>query len=369
MTVRIIGMIGVSPPQAATVHVIAGGISREWIATTARAHEDAGFDEVLVGYHSSSADGFSVATYAGCHTERLSYLVAHRPGRLLPALAARKIATIDQLLQGRISLHVIIGASDADQAQEGDFSMKAERYARGGEYLDVIRRIWTSPDPVDFEGRFYRVTGAYSEIKPYQQPYPTLLFGGSSPEALDMGAQFCDTFAMFGEPLKETGERVDDFRRRCQAHGRDAKFNVSFRPIIADTEGAAWDKAHRILADLEGRPVPKAETAAASLSNRRLAEVASRGDIHDERLWTPIAAATGGQGNTTCLVGTPQQVADAILKYYELGVSSFLLRGFEPQKDVPEYGRELIPAIRAGAVEIDRRRAARVAQPAELTGR
>ena len=45
-------------------------------------------------------------------------------------------------------------------------------------------------------------------------------------------------------------------------------------------------------------------------------EIASRGEVHDERLWMPIAEATGARGNTTCLVGTPEQVADAMLEYY-----------------------------------------------------
>jgi alkanesulfonate monooxygenase len=353
MSVRIIGMIGVSPPREATVHIIAGGVSPDWIVQTARDHEAAGYDEVLVGYHSSSADGFAVANYAGCHTERLSYLIAHRPGRVLPSLAARKIATLDQLLKGRLSMHIIIGGSDADQASEGDFSDKAERYERGAEYLDLIRQLWAADKPIDFDGRFYRIKGGYTDIKPWQKPFPRLLFGGSSEGALDMGAKFCDTFAMFGEPLKETAERVADYRARCAVHGRSANFNISFRPIIAPTEGQAWDKARRILADIQGKPVAKSETASSSLSNLRLVDVASRGEIQDERLWTPIAAATGGQGNTTCLVGTPEQVAKALLKYRELGVDSFLLRGFEPATDVAEYGRELIPRVRAGAAEMD----------------
>ena len=81
-------------------------------------------------------------------------------------------------------------------------------------------------------------------------------------------------------------------------------------------------------------------------------------DIHDERLWMPIARATGALGNTSCLVGTPEQVAAAILKYYRLGVDSFLIRGFDPFNDTVEFGRELIPRIKAGAIEIDGLRAA-----------
>jgi len=355
MPVRVLGMIGVAPPKEQTVHVIAGELSRDWIVRSAREHEAADFDEVLIGYHSASAEGFSVAMYAGCHTERLSFLVAHRPGRILPALAARKIATVDQLLQGRLSLHVIIGGNNEEQYEEGDFSSKEERYLRGAEYLDVMRRCWTAAEPVDFEGSYYRVQGARSSVKPYQKPYPTLLFGGSSEGALDMGARHCDVFAMFGEPLKETADRIADFRKRCQPHGRTPGFNVSFRPIVAETEGKAWDKAKYFLEQTKGTThIPNPEYVAGSLSNVRLAELAAKGEIHDERLWMPIAAATGGYGNTTCLVGTAEQVAEAMLKYYDLGVHSFLIRGFEVRKDVAEYGRELIPRLRQGALERDR---------------
>jgi alkanesulfonate monooxygenase len=80
--------------------------------------------------------------------------------------------------------------------------------------------------------------------------------------------------------------------------------------------------------------------------------------VHDERLWTPIAEATGGRGNTTCLVGTPEQVAEAMLRYYDLGVDSFLIRGFDPVADARDYGQELIPRLRAGAAARDRRSAA-----------
>ena len=81
-------------------------------------------------------------------------------------------------------------------------------------------------------------------------------------------------------------------------------------------------------------------------------------DVHDERLWMPIARVTGALGNTSCLVGTAEQVAEAILKYYVLGVDSFLIGGFDPFNDTVEFGRELIPRIKAGAIEIDRERAA-----------
>ena len=70
-------------------------------------------------------------------------------------------------------------------------------------------------------------------------------------------------------------------------------------------------------------------------AGKRLMGFALESDIHDERLWMPIAKATGALGNTSCLVGTPEQVAESILKYYRLGIGSFLIRGFDPMNDAP----------------------------------
>ncbi|MNY02635.1 alkanesulfonate monooxygenase [compost metagenome] len=74
----------------------------------------------------------------------------------------------------------------------------------------------------------------------------------------------------------------------------------------------------------------------------------------DQRLWTAIARETGGRSNSTGLVGTPEQVAEALLAYYDIGVTTFLIRGFDPLEDAIDYGRELIPRVRE---EVARREA------------
>ncbi|WP_226889807.1 LLM class flavin-dependent oxidoreductase [Nostoc sp. MG11] len=45
------------------------------------------------------------------------------------------------------------------------------------------------------------------------------------------------------------------------------------------------------------------------------------------------AAATGAYGNTTALVGTPEQVAESLFDYYDAGVTTLLIRGFDPVED------------------------------------
>ena len=362
MPARIIGMIGVAPPSnAATLHVIEGGLSGGYVTEFARAHDEAGFDLALVGYSSSSAEGFLVALHAAAHTQRLGYLVAHRPGFVAPTLMARKIATFDHLTGGRLAVHIITGKTDEEQQGDGDFSPKAERYLRAAEYLELIKLAWSSERPFDFSGKFYSVKGAHSDVRPSQKPHPLIFFGGASPGALAMGARLCDVYAIYAEPLAAMRERIAQVRAQAATFGRKIRFNVSVRPIIAASEGAAWDKANRILAAMNGKKGwSRQEEAEGPVDNagKRLMDFAMEADVYDERLWMPIARATGALGNTSCLVGTPQQVADAILEYYRLGVDSFLIRGFDPFNDTVEFGRELIPRIKAGAIEIDGLKAA-----------
>src|ERR1700757_163871 len=197
MPVKIIGMIGVTPPSSnASLHVIEGGLSPSYLTEFARAHDRAGFDMVLVGYSSSSAEGFLVALYAAMRTERLGYLIAHRPGFVAPTLLARKIATFDHLTGGRLALHIITGKTDDEQEGDGDFTPKAERYRRAAEYLELMKLTWTSERPFDFAGTFYRVKGARSDVRPLQKPHPVLFFGGASDGALAMGAKLCDVYAL-----------------------------------------------------------------------------------------------------------------------------------------------------------------------------
>jgi len=99
-----------------------------------------------------------------------------------------------------------------------------------------------------------------------------------------------------------------------------------------------------------------------NVGSQRLLAAAAKGVRLDKRLWTAVAEETGARGNSTALVGTPEQVADALLDYYELGVTTFLIRGFDPLDDAREYGRELIPLTRKLVAERIRRSASAAAE-------
>jgi alkanesulfonate monooxygenase len=224
-----------------------------------------------------------------------------------------------------------------------------------------MRRVWTEARPFDHAGEFYRVVKAYSDVKPVQQPHVPLYFGGASEAAHRIGVRHCDVYMLWGEPLAAIRERIASVRAAAAGVGREPgapRFSVSLRPIIASTEAQAWAKARAILELVRAKQGDRTLPLPEAVGARRLVDFAQQAEVHDKRLWTPIAAAVGGAGNTTALVGTPEQVAESLLDYYDLGVTTLLIRGFDPLHDAADYGRELIPLVRAEVARRDRDRPA-----------
>jgi alkanesulfonate monooxygenase len=332
-------------------------LDRDYVRRFARAHEDAGFDRILVALGSSSPDPNQVAAYAAAHTERLGLLIAHRPGFIAPTVAGRLFATLDQFTRGRVAVHIITGGHDAEQRRDGDYLSKDDRYARTDEYLDILKQTWTADEPFGYDGHHYRVADSVSAVKPVRKPRIPLFFGGSSPAAYRVGGKHADTYALWGEPLAETAEQIASVRAAARAAGRTdvPGISVSFRPILAATDELAWERAARILdAIIAGRGdgalqrgwrLPGAGQPA-NVGSQRLLAVADRQDRHDRALWTATAKASGAGGNSTALVGSPETVARALLDYVDIGVTTILIRGYDPLEDAVDYGRHLLPLVR-----------------------
>jgi alkanesulfonate monooxygenase len=333
---------------------------KEYITRFVRAHEAAGFDTGLVGYGATSPDGFAIASHALHVTEKFRVLIAHRPGFAQPTLVARQLATLDNLTGGgRVAMHFITGGDEADQRRDGDFVPHDDRYRRTAEYMGVIRRTLTADEPFDHEGEFYRFEGAYSTVKPATEAGIPLYFVGASGPALEAGAKNADTYMLWGEPLAGIAERIAQIREVSAQYRRSPRFSISLRPILGQTEDEAWARAQEIgdrtQERVNGRDfsAPGVRRNQSSVGAARLRAFAAEGDVLDERLWMRVARLTGSGGNSTALVGTAEQVADALLKYIQLGISTVLIRGFDPLGDAIDYGKELIPRLREATRDFD----------------
>lgn len=343
---------------------------KEYTLKLARAHEDHGWDRVLFAYGSGSPDPAPAAAFIASRLEKLQILLAHRPNVSYPTFAAKTFATLDQISDGRLTVHFITGGNDHEQRREGDNLTKDQRYSRTREYIDVVKKIWTTHEPFDHEGEHYRFHDFVSDVFPAQQPRPNVSFGGSSPAAFAAGGAEADIYCLWGEPLERTAEQIDTVKAAAAAAGRTdvPRIQVAFRPIIAPTEELAWEKAHRTVAAIRTRRESGAWThrrtsdSPENTGSQRLIAIAEAGERYDRALWTPTAAATGGAGNSNALVGTPETVAQALLDYYDLGVDILSARGYDLLGDAIDFGRYVIPIVREEVAKRDGERAARGSQ-------
>ncbi|MGW4650087.1 LLM class flavin-dependent oxidoreductase [Kitasatospora sp. NPDC004289] len=347
-----------------------GAFDRDYTLRLARAHEEHGWDRVLFAYGSGSPDPAPAAAYIASELDTLQILLAHRPNVSYPTFAAKTFATLDQISDGRLTVHFITGGTDQDQRREGDFVTKDQRYDRTREYIALVKKIWTSTSRFDHHGEYYRFEDFVADVFPVQQPRPQVSFGGSSDAAYAAGAAEADIFCLWGEPLARTAEQIERVKQAAKEAGRTdvPRIQVAFRPIIAPTEELAWEKAHRTVDRIRARvsesgllPRPKGaegEWAPENTGSQRLLEIAAAGERYDRALWTPTAAATGGAGNSNALVGTPETVAQALLDYYDLGVEILSARGYDLLDDAVDFGRYVIPIVREEVAKRDAAKAA-----------
>jgi alkanesulfonate monooxygenase len=361
MPVEFLGIGGTH--DGSETHPRSGGVfDKEYTLRLARAHEDFGWDRVLFAYGSGSPDPAQAAAYVATKLEKLQILLAHRPNVSYPTYAAKTFASLDQISDGRLTVHFITGGNDHEQQREGDFLTKDERYSRTREYIQIVKRAWTSDKPFDHDGEHYKFADFVADIRPVQQPRPDVSFGGSSPAAYAAGGAEADIYCLWGEPLAQTAEQIESVRAAANAAGRAdvPRIQVAFRPIIAPTEELAWEKAYRTVDTIKERTAGGVQlTRRHSLTNpqnagsQRLLSVAAQGERFDRALWTPTAAATGGAGNSTALVGTPETVAAALLDYYDLGVDILSARGYDMLGDTIDFGRYVIPIVREEVAKRD----------------
>ncbi|MEV4556021.1 LLM class flavin-dependent oxidoreductase [Kitasatospora sp. NPDC049285] len=373
MPVEFLGIAATGDGSETTPRTTAA-FDRDYTLRLARAHEDHGWDRVLFAYAAGSPEPAAAAAFLAAKLDRLQILLAHRPNVSYPTFAAKTFATLDQISGGRLTVHFITGGNDHEQQREGDFVPKDRRYDRTREYIGIVKRAWTSREPFDHEGEFYRFNDFVSDVFPLQQPRPGVSFGGSSPAAYAAGGAEADVYCLWGEPLARTAEQIELVKAAARAAGRTEppRIQVAFRPIIAPTAELAWEKAHRTVAAIRARRAaagPDRRRAGGAgpenTGSQRLLEIAEAGERYDRALWTPTAAATGGAGNSNALVGTPETVAQALLDYYDLGVDILSARGYDHVGDAIDFGRYVIPIVRE---EVAKRDAAKAADSVATDG-
>jgi alkanesulfonate monooxygenase len=345
--------VGVAGPRAAEPGRpgAAGGAERTpdiaYMGQIARSAEQLGFTAALTPTSSWCEDAWIMTAGLTQVTERFKFLVAFRPGLLSPTLAAQMAATYQRISRGRLLLNVVTGGDDAEQQRFGDHEGKDARYRRAGEFLHVVRALWTG-NPVDFSGEFFRLRDARIIPAPV---WPDIYLGGSSDPALEVAARYADVYLTWGEPPAAVAEKLDRVRERAKAAGRELRFGIRLHVIARDRSDDAWAQAQRLLDGLDPADIGRAraiQAASQSEGQRRMAALHGGRTDHLEvspNLWAGVGLVRGGAG--TALVGSHEEVADRIAEYHELGIDEFILSGYPHLEEAYHVGEGVMPVLRA----------------------
>ncbi len=277
-------------------------------------------------------------------TKQINLLAAIRCGEVHPPMLARALATLDHMLEGRLTVNII--SSDLPGTQ----LPSAERYARSREVIEILKQAWTQ-DRIDFKGKYYTLDLPTSPVKPYQQNGgPLLYFGGYSPDGVDLCAEHCDVYLMWPETEEKLKGLMDNMTEKAAAYDRTVQFGLRVHVIVRETEEEARAYADGLLAKLDltlGEDIRNRAQDAASLGvarQSRLREEADEKYYVEPNLWTGIGLARSGCG--AAIVGNPDQVVAKLERYMEMGIRSFILSGYPHQQECALFAKHVLPRIK-----------------------
>jgi alkanesulfonate monooxygenase len=331
-------------------------VNAEYVTQVAVAADTLGYEGVLLPTGRSCEDPWVVAASLINATKNLKFLVALRPGLVAPSVAARMAATFDRLSKGRLLVNLVTGGDLPELEGDGLFLNHEERYEASAEFIKIWREVITrSHDaaPYDYSGKHLSVKGAKLLYPSVQRPYPPVWFGGSSDAAQDLAAEQVDTYLTWGEPPEAVAEKVAAVRAKAAAKGRELKFGIRLHVIVRETEEQAWAAADELISRVDDETVARAQAAFArmdSVGQKRMVELHSRAkgrtraDLEvSPNLWAGVGLVRGGAG--TALVGSPQQVAERIKEYSELGIDTFILSGYPHLEEAYRFAELVFPLL------------------------
>ncbi|MEU7696287.1 LLM class flavin-dependent oxidoreductase [Microbispora hainanensis] len=344
------------PNQAEPGHrgddVVENHNSLDTLTSHARALEEHGWGGALIGTGWGRPDTFTVAAALAARTTTFQPLIAIRPGYWHPANFASAAATLDHLTGGRVLVNVVSGRDNlaAYGDSEGD---QAHRYARTREFMRIVRRLWTEEN-VTYEGEHFSVTGSTVVPRPVvrgERRHPRLYFGGASEAAEKVAATEADVQLFWGEPLDGIAERIDRLRRLSDRLGREhppLEFGLRITTLVRDTTEQAWADAEAKVAQMAKGAIERDPNRHAAVGQQRLLELAARGEVLDDNLYTTPGKFGGGGAGTTWLVGSAEDVAKSLRKYEALGITHFVLSDTPYLPEIRRQGEQLLPLLTAG---------------------
>ncbi|MST31525.1 LLM class flavin-dependent oxidoreductase [Acidimicrobiaceae bacterium USS-CC1] len=326
---------------------VPGVVQVEWQEqiAIARAAEEAGFDALVpvarwkgmggrVNFNHRSFEPLTWAAGLAASTTRIGVFATSHVPTVHPVRLAKTVATIDHISGGRFTLNIVAGWNTQEIGMFGLEQLEHdERYDFADEWISLAKALWSTEGELDWEGKYFRAPGAYSEPKPLQEPCPVLMSAGSSPRGQDFAAKHTDVIFVATADAESSGRMAESVKSLARDH-YDRKVSVFGQVfIICDDDGdvarARFDELVHERGDWEGVQ----NLLDILVPNSRSAD------------WSALAANLIGGYGAMALVGTPEEVVEGIADLAEAGLDGLTMSWPDYLEGIRQYRDVLRPRL------------------------
>lgn len=294
------------------------------VEDVARWSDEAGYRGILVYTDNGIVDPWLVSQVILQSTKSLCPLVAIQPIYMHPYTAAKMVASYAFMHERRIYLNMLAGGFKNDLIALNDETPHDDRYVRTTEYTKIMKALLSGPEPVSFEGKYYKVTNLKLTPPLPEELFPGILISGSSDAGLAAAREIGATAVKYPKP---PGEEVDQ-------RGDVIDSGVRVGIIAREDSDEAWRVGReRYPEDRKGQITHKlAMKVSDSQWHKQLSELGEQPVSEENPYWLgPFE-----NYSTFCpyLVGSYDRVADEVARYIQLGFKTFIL-------DIPPSEEEI----------------------------
>jgi len=306
--------------------------------------EKNGIESVLMAIGFTRPDPLQLAIAIGLQTEKIKFMVACRSGVISPTFYVQQLNTASAFLPRRILINVVCGHTPHELRYYGDFLDHDERYRRTGEFLTVCRGLWNGAGPYRFNGEYYQIENAriHTPFCGDSKNGPEIFVSGNSAEAADLAIRHGSCLWRFpAAPFDLEGQIGPALHL-----GVEVGFLTSIIARPTRDEAVAAATALIASAGEEARVVHQQFASAADSEGFRSVYEMAMGDSAwvTSWLWTGAVPYLGAP--SIALVGSFEEIADAIMVYKKKGVTQFLFLGWPDLEEMSYFGSGVLPLVR-----------------------
>ena len=308
-----------------------------------RSAEENGIESLLTPFNNYKPDPIVLSTALGMATQKITLMVAYRPGLLSPTSFVQQINTLSALTNGRVSLNIIAGHSRQEQGYYGDFLNHDERYSRAGEFLEICHGLWQTKEGFSFEGKYFQVNEAQlgTPFVSAERTFPEVYIGGGSPPAQELAIkQGCCWLLLLDSPEK-LRSRIPSVLQQ------DVEVGLRGSIVARPTRQEAIEAAYSLIDITKKQWIEEIFVKGSEFQSIKAAfEYVQETDANWLTPWLWKGAVPFCGPSSMALVGTPTDIASAIMEYKAIGCSQFIFSGWSDLETMTYFGQEILPIIR-----------------------